>query len=391
MDPHDRETRTVAVIGTRGYPSFYGGFETAVRRIAPGLADRGWRVRVYGRRGGVDATAEADPRVHSILTPGLDTTWFSTLSYGLTAVLHSLLRKPDVALVMNVANGFWLPLLRLRGIPTVVNVDGLEWERDKWNPLGKAVFRWGARLTARFADELIFDAEAIGDYWRRELGRSGTFVPYGGDPAPALPVDAGVEPGRYVLLVARFVQENTVPGFLAAAPAIVEKADVDVVVVGSAPADDPIQQTADALAASHPRIKVLGHLNDDWRLHSLWQHAGVYFHGHTVGGTNPALVQAMALGARVVARDTVYNREVLADAGVYCDGDEESIVQAVVATLCDDRPLGELAATRAARHYSWELVVDGYARVLDATRRARREQRARASTAGEDETWIASS
>ncbi|CAI9403346.1 glycosyltransferase [Nocardioides sp. T2.26MG-1] len=370
MHPHRPDTPIVAVIGTRGYPSFYGGFETAVRRIAPALADRGWRVRVYGRRGWVAATSTTDPRVDRVLTPGLDTTAFSTLSYGLTAVLHALVRKPDVALVMNVANGFWLPLLRLRGIPTVVNVDGIEWERDKWNSLGKTVFRWGARLTARFADELIFDAEAIGDYWRRELGRDGTFVPYGGDPGPALPLDEDLEAGRYVLLVARFVQENTVAEFLAAAPAIVEKADVDVVVVGSATPDDPIQRAADALAVAHPRIKVLGHLSDDQRLHSLWQHAGVYFHGHTVGGTNPSLVQAMALGARVVARDTAFNREVLADTGVYCDGDEESIVQAVVAALNDDRPLGELAADRAARHFLWEPVADAYARIIDATRRS---------------------
>lgn len=372
MDSHDRQTRTVAVIGTRGYPSFYGGFETAVRRVAPALADRGWRVRVYGRKYGVDRTAPADPRVESVLTPGVETPALSTLTYGLTAVLHALVRKPDVALVMNVANGFWLPLLRLRRIPTVVNVDGLEWERDKWSRLGKAVFRRGARLTARFADELIFDAEAIGDYWRREFGRTGTFVPYGGDPAPRLPVEPGLETGGYVLLVARFVPENGVAEFLAAAHAIVEKADVDVVVVGSADDEHPIQQTATALAATHPRISVLGHVNDDRRLHALWQHARVYFHGHTVGGTNPSLVQAMALGARVVARDTVYNREVLADAGIYCDGDQQSIVQAVVAALHDERPLGELAAARAARHYSWDPVVDGYAAAFDAARETRR-------------------
>jgi glycosyltransferase involved in cell wall biosynthesis len=372
MGPHDRQTRTVAVIGTRGYPSFYGGFETAVRWIAPGLADRGWRVRVYGRRGRVDPAAAADPRVQSVLTPGLDTTALGTLSHGFTAVVHALLHKPDVALVMNVANGYWLPLLRLRRIPTVVNVDGIEWERDKWNRLGKAVFRCGARLTARFADELIFDSEAIGDYWRREFGRTGSYVPYGGDPAPPLPLEPGLEAGRYVLLVARLVPENTVAEFLAAAPAIVEKADVDVVVVGTAGAGDPIRQAAIALAASHPRVKVLGQLRDDRRLHSLWQHAGLYFHGHTVGGTNPALVHAMALGARVLARDTAYNREVLADAGIYCDGDRESIVQAVVAALSDDRPFGKMAAERAARHYTWDEVIDGYAGAIESTRRARR-------------------
>jgi len=362
----------VAVIGTRGYPSFYGGFETAVRHVAPALADRGWRVRVYGRRGSIASGTGADPRVESVLTPGVETRSLSTLSYGLTAVLHALVRKPDVALVMNVANGFWLSLLKLRGIPTVVNVDGIEWEREKWSRLGRAVFRWGARLTARLADDLIFDAEAIGAYWSREFGRTGTFVPYGGDPAPGAPLEPGLTAGRYVLLVARFVPENSIAEFLAAAPAIVEGCDVDVVLVGSAPADDPLQQAAQRLAASSPRVRLLGHLGDDRRLFALWQHAGVYFHGHTVGGTNPALVQAMALGAPIVARDTVYNREVLADTGLFCDADPQSIVRTVADALRDGRRLGELAADRAAGHYTWDLVVDGYAEAIGALLRTPR-------------------
>lgn len=358
---------SVAVIGTRGYPSYYGGFETAVRRVAPELADRGWRVRVYGRPGAVRADDPTiDRRVSTVLTPGLDTRALSTLSYGLTATLHALLHKPDVALVMNVANGYWLPLLRLRGIKTVVNVDGIEWHRDKWSRLGKAVFRWGARLTARFADELVFDAVAIGDYWQREFGREGVFIPYGGDSNVETSFDEEFQSGRYVLLVARFVPENSVVQFLDAATSVVESWDVDVVLVGSAPAEDPLQVAAEAVAATHPRVHLLGHISDDRRLFGLWRHAGVYFHGHTVGGTNPALVQAMALGARVVARDTVYNREVLGEAGRFCDDSTQSVVAAVGAALSDPRPLGDLARARAAEHYSWDLVSTGYADTLAA-------------------------
>lgn len=360
-----RRTRSVAVIGTRGYPSFYGGFETAVRRIAPGLSDRGWEVTVYGRRERPEF-AGADPRVRSVVTPGIRSKSLSTLSFGLTSSLHALVTKPDVALVMNVANGFWLPLLKVRGIPTVVNVDGIEWERGKWSALGKRVFRWGAQLTARFADDLIFDAEAIGDYWRREFGRTGSFVPYGGDSAPPLTLEAGLKPERFVLLVARFVPENTVDAFLRAAPQIVERYDLDIVLVGSGPEGDMLQDAATALAASNPRVHQLGHLSDDDRLFALWQHAAVYFHGHTVGGTNPALVQAMALGARTVARDTVYNREVLRDAGTYCDEDPRSIVEAIGRALDDDRPLRELGLERSRSHYTWEHVVEGYHRTLES-------------------------
>jgi glycosyltransferase involved in cell wall biosynthesis len=356
---------TVAIIGTRGYPSYYGGFETAVRKIAPDLADRGWSVRVYGRSATVRLDdPNLDPRVESVVTRGLDSRSLSTLTFGLSSVLHALVRKPDVALVMNVANGFWLPLLKLRGIPTVVNVDGIEWHRDKWSRLGKAVFKWGAKFTARFADELVFDAVAIGDFWQREFNRSGIFIPYGGEPVTDSVPDPNLTAEQYVLLVARFVPENSIDVFLDAAQTIVEKCDVDVVLVGAAPPGDPLQAKAEGMAATNPRVQLTGHISDDRRLFGLWSNAGVYFHGHTVGGTNPALVQAMSLGSRVVARDTVYNREVLADTGHFCGDSAESVVDSVVAAFNDPRDLKRETSERAAAFYSWGLVCDRYADAL---------------------------
>ncbi|WP_345522071.1 glycosyltransferase [Nocardioides conyzicola] len=361
--PHGRPI--VAIIGTRGYPSYYGGFETAVRKIAPDLADREWSVRVYGRSATVRGDdPDLDPRVESVITRGLDSRSLSTLTFGLSSVLHSLVHKPDVALVMNVANGFWLPLLRLRGIPTVVNVDGIEWHRDKWSRLGKAVFKWGAKFTAKFADELVFDAVAIGDFWQREFDRTGVFIPYGGESVTDALSDPHLTAEQYVLLVARFVPENSIDVFLDAAQAITEKCDVDVVLVGAAPPGDPLQDKAETIAATNPRVHLTGHISDDRRLFGLWSNAGVYFHGHTVGGTNPALVQAMSLGSRVVARDTVYNREVLADTGHFCGDTAESVVDAVVAAFNDPRDLKQETRRRAAEFYSWRLVCDRYADTL---------------------------
>jgi glycosyltransferase involved in cell wall biosynthesis len=309
------DSPSVAIIGTRGYPSYYGGFETLVRTLAPYPANKGWEVTVYGRDG---ATREDDPsRHHEVLTVntvGRETRALSTLTYRFSSSLHALHWKPDVALIMNVANGYWLPLLRARGIPTVVNVDGIEWERDKWGRLPKAIFRGGARMTARWANVLVHDSQAIQLRWNDEFSRSGVVIAYGGENPGDLPVFPGLAQRRYVLMVARFVPENTVPEFLDAAAAL---ADVtDVVIVGSSGYGGPLDEEAAALAEENKHIHWLGHLSDDKRLFSLWQHAGAYFHGHSVGGTNPALVQAMACGAPVVARDTVFNREVLGDAGI---------------------------------------------------------------------------
>ena len=356
-------TRTIAIIGTRGYPSFYGGFETAVRKIAPFLSDRGWSVRVYSRPGETKPDSpDIDPRVEVVFTRGLSGKSVSTLTFGLTSVLHALFHKPDVALVMNCANGFWLPLLRLRRIPVVTNVDGIEWERDKWGPLAKRVFWLGAWFTARFSNDLVFDAHAIADYWREHFGREGHFIPYGGDTSPPLPLQDDLAPQGYVLLVARFVPENTVREFLAATPSITK--DLDVVLVGTSGSGGELDAMAQTLAEENPRVHWLRHISDDERLFALWQHAAVYFHGHSVGGTNPALVQAMALGANIVARDTVYNREVLGADGVFCKPSPRAIFEAVL-TADQSHTRGERLKRRAQDLYSWNLVCHEYEAVAE--------------------------
>ncbi len=331
MSRSDRQP-SVAIIGTRGYPSYYGGFETLVRRLAPYLAASDWNVTVYGRRG---ATHDDDPlrdhRVKTVVTAGVEKKSTSTLSYGLAAVMHAARRKPDVALVLNVANGFWLPMLKARGIPTVVNVDGIEWERDKWGGTAKAVFKSGARFTARYADHLVYDARAIEQRWLTSFGRTGEFIPYGGVAPGKLGPVPGFESGKYALFVARFVPENTIDEFLDAAETVAKTNDV--VIVGSSGYGGTYDERVRQLSESNDRIHWLGHVSDDDLLHALWQHAGAYFHGHSVGGTNPALVQAVACGASVVARDTVYNREVLGPHSTFVQPNVDDIAAALLQTI----------------------------------------------------------
>ncbi|SDQ21729.1 Glycosyltransferase involved in cell wall bisynthesis [Curtobacterium sp. UNCCL20] len=371
----------VAIIGTRGYPSYYGGFETAVRHIAPHLADEGWDVTVYGRPGHERPGDPAiDTRITRRSTRGLESKSLSTLTYGLSAVLDTIRRRPDVALVMNCANGFWLPLLRLAGIPTVVNVDGIEWERAKWGRFAKSAFRTGARFTARFADRLVFDADAIGHYWARVFGKRGVVIPYGGTEAPASALhddDQHLTGRPFALVVARFVPENTVPEFLAAAERIAEQ--YPVVIVGSSGYGGELDDRARDLSAQNRDVHWLGHVADDGRLFALWQHAGAYFHGHSVGGTNPALVQAMHCGAPTIARDTVYNREVLADTGTtFVAPHPDAIADAVLALLGDTARQDELrtaVTARARASYTWVGVCAAYERALGEAVGARRPLR----------------
>ncbi|WP_366513388.1 glycosyltransferase [Herbiconiux sp.] len=364
-EEHLAVRRSVAIIGTRGYPSYYGGFETAVRKLAPYLAEQGWDVTVYGRKGST-VDAEADARVTTRVTWGVESKSVSTLTYGLSSTLDAARRRPDAALVMNVANGFWLPVLKARGIPSLVNVDGIEWDRDKWGGLAKRIFVAGASATARFGDQLVYDAEEIGRRWRADFKVDrGVFIPYGGDVPGELPVEDGLEHRKYVLVVARFVPENTINEFLAAAERLAE--DTKVVMVGSAGYGGEIDQAVAALANRMPNLQWLGHVRDDRRLNALWQHAGAYFHGHSVGGTNPALVQAMACGAPIVARDTVYNREVLADNGEFVaatPGAIEAGIRAVLASPQRQEELSVGAFERGRERYSWAGVNAGYEKAL---------------------------
>ena len=357
---------SVSIIGTRGYPSYYGGFETLVRHLAPYLADHGWEVTVYGRGRKADTgKAEGDPRIRTVESIGFESKSLSTLSYGLSSTIHCAHEKPNVALVMNVANGFWLPLLRARGISSLVNVDGIEWERAKWGCAAKKVFRAGAVATARHADNLIFDSKALGARWNTEFHRSGTFIPYGGSAAKDRPVVEGLERNGYILVVARFVPENTVDEFLKAAELLSTR--WDVVVVGSSGYGGALENRLASLTEKNTRVRWFGHVSDDEMLFSLWENCGVYFHGHSVGGTNPALVQAMALGAPTVARDTIFNREVLDTCGLYAAPTPESISQRIDELMNDQQRRRELrhrSIARAQDEYTWALICERYMEAL---------------------------
>lgn len=358
---------SVAILGTRGYPSFYGGFETAVRELAPYLANRGWKVTVYSRATrSPGKLGTGDPRVAVVQTWGIEQKSLSTLTYGLTSAIHCAATRPDVALVMNVANGFWLPLLRMRGIPTVVNVDGIEWEREKWGRAAKGVFHAGAEATARHATRLVFDSHEISRRWNSDFRRTGTYIPYGGTfQESRLVAEEPLSAGGYALMVARFVPENSVPEFFQAASTLADQ--MDVVIVGSSGYGGPLEEMAASLDARHPRVHWLGHISDDSRLFALWQNCSVYFHGHTVGGTNPALVQAMALGAPVVAVDTPFNREVLPPQATFVSRDPQAIVEGVLAAASDPARLREASQRnleRARNVYSWPLVNQAYEQAL---------------------------
>jgi glycosyltransferase involved in cell wall biosynthesis len=302
----------IAIVGSRGYPSYYGGFETFVRRLAPALRDRGHDVTVYGRGGGVRFRTRITDGIRCVDTPGVETKSLSTLSHGMFASMHASHGDYDCALVVNVAHGFFLEQFRAAGIPTVVNVDGIEWMRAKWGAFAKGTFRMGARLTASHGSLLVADSRAVADIWETQFGIRPHHVAYGADVVSDGAQDRvrelGLEPNSYLLAVARLVPENNVELFLDAVEGL--PARPPVVVVGSANYRCATTQRLQEMNA-RGEVHWLGHVDDQALLGQLWSNCRLYVHGHSAGGTNPALLQALGFGAPTIALDTVFNREVL--------------------------------------------------------------------------------
>lgn len=371
----------IAILGSRGFPSTYGGYETLVRFLARWLVAEGHNVTVYCRTRDEGRHAWTTEDVNCVATRGVDSKSLSTLSFGLTSAADAMRRDFDAVLVLNIANGFFLPMLRARSIPVAVNTDGIEWERGKWGTVAKKMFLAGAAMTARFANALIADSEAIGDIWQERYGVGSAFVPYGApvlhdvSPDPLKSID-GIEQGQYLLVVARLIPENNVDLALDALEQLGPSAP-PAVIVGSANFDSPIEARLRALEATN-KVQWLGHVDDQTLLAALWAHCGVYFHGHSVGGTNPALLQALGAGAPVLALDTVFNREVLRADRHLVGPDASLLAQRITDVLASSTEQAEMRAYGQQivnERYQWDDVCRRYYDVLAGIARPRRARR----------------
>jgi len=326
------------MIGTRGVPARYGGFETAVEEVGSRLVTMGHDVVVYCRGEDRSPSYLGMSRVR---LPALRHPVMETLSHTMLSVGHLLAHRADVAIVFNAANAPLLPFVKAARIPVAVHVDGLEWQRAKWGPNGRRYYLANERLSVRWANELIADAVGIQDYYRDRYQAESTFLPYGSPiiPAadPARLAELDLTPGGYHLVVARMEPENhvdvIVEGYRRSA------AILPLVVVGSVPYPSEHERTVQTLAAGDPRIRMIGGVWDQSLLNSLYAGSASYLHGHSVGGTNPSLLRAMGAGAMVVAWEVNFNREVLGSSG---------------------RFLGEDSRKRAAAEYRWDQVAAGY-------------------------------
>jgi glycosyltransferase involved in cell wall biosynthesis len=361
----------VAILGTRGIPARYGGFETFAEELSARLVAAGHAVTVYTRA----HAAVPGVRIHRGAAvrrlPALRLKAFETLSHTLLSSLTVSRARFDVVLLCNAANAPLIPLLHVRRLPVALNVDGLERKRRKWGALGRSYYRLCEALSARWADALVTDARVIQVYYRRAWHRTSEMIPYGGDLQAPRGDDAlrrfALADGGYFLYVSRFEPENNPDRVLLAYRDVA--AQVPLVMVGGAPYAAGLARRIRRLAAEDSRVVLTGPLYGD-AYRQLLFHARAYIHATEVGGTHPALVEAMGAGRVVFFLDNPANREVVRGAGVpFSFAGGRSLGAALSAYLTEPAaaaPLGEAARGRVQQSYRWDDVAAAYGRLLEA-------------------------
>lgn len=363
----------IAIVGARGMNlpgRTFGGFETFISGLAPRLVERGHEVTVYCRSGLYPVRPQSIDGVRLRWLPAWEGKVTGTPSHTLLAMLDSIGKRFDSMLVVNPGMGFHCIIPRaLTRTRLAMNVDGLEWQRGKWGRLGRWYFKKAAWASTKLCQVIVADSEAMQDVYRSEFGAPSVFVPYAFDPVDCSATDAieklGLRRKEYYLIVGRMIPENNVDfmceEFAAAATSR------PLIVVGSANYDSPFHRHLSDLAGD--RIRFVGHIDDSNALWQLYAHAYAYLHGHSVGGTNPALLQALATATCPVVLDVPFNLEVAAESGIPFSrrpGSLRSVIEKAEGEPAELERRGQLARERLVSRYTWPLVVRGYEQILTA-------------------------
>lgn len=355
----------IAIIGSRGYPYVYGGFETFVKELSERLVKQDVEVHIYCQKNLFKVRPTKLNGIYLHYIPTLPQKSLNQIIHSFLSIIHATCSQADVLLVVNLAAGpmGWIP--KLRGKKTMINVDGLEWLRPKWQGLGAKYFYWAAKVATKLYDKIITDAEGMRQVYLKEFNKNSTVIAYG---APVFEAaDAHwierfkLKPDEYYLIVGRLIPDNNadliVKGFLKST------SKKKLVIVGDVPYTDDYSTNLKAL--QDERLIFLGYVKDQQELMALYQNAFAYIHGHKFGGTNPAMLKAMSNHCAILALNTVFNREMLNDGefGIFFE-ESENDVMAVLENL-ENQPakvqqLKDTVSFGLTEKYNWDNITSAY-------------------------------
>ena len=358
-----KESMRIAILGTRGIPASYGGFETFAEHLSTRLAARGHEVTVYCRAHYVSPRQLQYHGVRLKVLPTIRHKYFDTVVHTFFSAIHAVSKRYDAVLICNCANAPFSPILRLTGTPVAINVDGLEHKRKKWSWLARRYYRFAEYLSTLLPNEMVTDAQVIQDYYLARHNAPSTMIAYGSEverrPNRDVVRKWRVEPNRYVLYVSRLEPENNAHLVIETFKKV--RTAYRLLIVGDAPYAEQYINSLKASARGDKRIIFTGFVfGQDYR--ALQQNAYCYVHATEVGGTHPALLEAMGYGNCVLTLATPENIEVVGEAGVpYID--EFDLAEKLKRVLRDGslvQAYRNRAQQRIQKHYDWETVVDQY-------------------------------
>jgi glycosyltransferase involved in cell wall biosynthesis len=359
--------KALRILGTRGVPAAHGGFETFAERLALHLVEANWAVTVYCQEDGTGDNVEDSWRgIKRVRVPVASSGPAGTIVFDWRATLHAS-RSRELCLTLGYNTAMFCALLRLRGVPNLINMDGIEWHRAKWGTLAKLWFWMNEHAGSRLGNQLVADHPAIAEHLARAVRASKiTMIPYGAPRLHGLDTAAltphGLHAGRYLTLIARPEPENSVLEVVKAFSA--RSRGLTLAVLGHYRTDHAYQ--CQVRAAASPEVRFLGAIYDPATVQALRLHSLAYVHGHQVGGTNPSLVEALGAGNAVIAHDNRFNRWVAQDAARYFT-DAASACDLFDQLLGDDATLNAMRAAALHRHaetFTWPTVLQAYEQLL---------------------------
>ena len=384
---HKKRKIRIAIMGHRGIPCRYGGFETFAEQAAVRFVRMGYDVRVYNRSHNGDYRRTSYKGAKMIYLPTVKNKYFDTWIHSLLSVLHALVFRVDVILMVNVGNAPFTVIPRMFGTPVVLNVDGLEWQRRKWGRLARWYFLLWEKMVLVFPNTIVTDAQAIRDYYKERYGKESVMIPYGAEVRRKNNAKVlkkyGLIAGKYFLYVSRFEPENNALEVREAFEDVYTH--MPLVMVGDAPyAQEYVKSVRDT---NDERIHFTGFVfGNDYKV--LQQNAYAFIQATEVGGTHPALIEAMGYGNCVLVLNTPSNSEVAGDSCILFE-QEEGDTQDLVRKLqwVSDNPdivnrYRKKAQERIREVYSWDAVIIQYSELFLSLLSKKMINRIRATVSG---------
>jgi len=359
------KTMKIAIIGTRGYPYVYSGYETFVSELAPRLTNAGHQIYVYCHKSLFKSYPKVVNGINLVYLPAIERKSLSQFTHSFLSTIHAIFKNYDILLYVNSANGPFGFLTKLFKRKTAINVDGLEWLRPKWKGLGSKYYYWASKLSTRLFDMVISDSTEMAKIYKKEFNADSVTIAYGANIGYSengnMIKQFNLKKNEYYLIVGRLIPDNNadliVKGFCAS------NSNKKLVIVGDVPYNDSYAENIRKV--NDERIVFTGYVRDSELLKELYCNAYVYIHGHEFGGTNPTLLKALACGTPILALNTVFSKEILVNGeyGFFFEKNKSSLTTRIEEI---DSQNGFLDCFRTKNRkrilekYTWDIITEQY-------------------------------